>query len=58
MALRSRPPGFHEALTGARLAWRVGPQLRRTLEVAECRAILAARLARREADFLGILRHA
>ncbi len=58
MGLRARPPGLDEVLTGLRLLWRLGPHLRRPLEVAESRAILEARFAHREADFLGILRHA
>lgn len=43
MGLRARPPGFDEVLTGLRLLWRLGPHLRRPLEVAESRAILEAR---------------
>jgi hypothetical protein len=48
--------GFEELLAGARLLWRLGPYLRRALDVAECRAILETRFARGGADFLGILR--
>ena len=55
--LRAKPPGLDEVLTGTRLLGRLGPHLRRPLDVVESRAILEARFFHREADFLGILRH-
>ena len=58
MESRAIPSRLHDVLAGGRLLWRLGPQLRRPLDVAESRAILETRFARREADFLWILRHA
>jgi hypothetical protein len=57
MKPRAGRPGLRDVLAGGRLLWRLGPQLRRPLDIAESRAVLEARLARREADFLWILRH-
>lgn len=58
MRLLARPPRLAEILAGARLLRRLGSHLRPRLEEAECRAILETRFARREADFMGILRRA